>query len=152
MRAALAALLLLTATGCDSSDDGLRLDADFYVGTWTLTRVSDDSGDQTGVVLTFVDELAVDFASSGAFRLDADLAEVVNQLGQPDIEIEGTYQAQPDLPALVLLVDELAPTFQASAASENEVSLTAPAVVVEQLLGPLQLEFDGDVTLTVVRR
>lgn len=152
MRPILAALLLLTAAGCDSGGDEIRLDADFYVGSWLLTSVTDDSGDRSPTVFNFVDELAASFEADRDFRLDADLSALVNQLGQADIEIEGTYQAQPDLRVLVLLVDDLAPSFQARATSQNEVSLTAPAIVVEQLLGELPLEFQGDVTLVVTRQ
>ena len=154
MRTALACLLILVAAaGCDSSDDELRLNADYYVGAWELVSVSDGAGDQTATVNLAVDELVVDFEQDRGFRLEADLNDLANTLGQDDIEIEGTYQAQPDVPALVLLADGLAPSFRASAETEQQVSLTAPAAIVGQLLGPLeQLAFTGDVTLTIRRR
>lgn len=153
MRARLLPLLVLLAVaGCDSGDDALRLNADFYVGTWDLVRVGDASGDRSAEVLALVDELTVRFDADRSFQLDADFVDLVNQAGQDDLTIEGTYQAQPDTRVLVLVVDNLAPPFQVSATTEDDVTLTAPAIVVEQLLGALQIDFEGNVTLGIERR
>ncbi|MGB3544842.1 hypothetical protein [Rubrivirga sp.] len=152
MRLALFTLLFLVATGCDSSSDELRLDNDYYVGSWELVSVSDGNGDQTALINTLVDDLTADFEQDGGFRLDADLNSLLNTLGQEDIVIEGTYTAQPDVPALVLQADGFAPSFQVSADTRETVALTAPAAVVGQLLGPLDaINLAGDVTLTVRR-
>lgn len=156
MRLALPLILLLVATGCDSSDDALRLDNDFYVGTWELLSVTDGSGDQTDFVNGIVDDFAISFEQDRGFRLDADFNDFVNLL-QDDVEVEGTYEAQPNIPALVLIAEvdgtALAPSFQTSTTSEQQVSLTAPAEIVRGLLGGSDLlPFTGDVTLTVQRR
>ncbi len=154
MRLQLLPLLVvaLVASGCDSGDDELTLDADFYVGTWTLTSITDGTGDRSAEALQLLDALTVRFDADRAFRLDADFAPIVNQLGQEDVVIEGDYQAQPTTQLLVLRVDGLAPTLQVDAASRDAITLTAPAVVVEQLLGELQIDFEGDVTLGIRRQ
>lgn len=155
MRARLLPLLLVLSAvaGCDSTgEDALRLDADFYVGTWDLVGVADASGDRSTQALALVDELTVRFESDRSFQLDADFIDVVNQAGQEDVTVEGTYQAQPDTRVLVLVVEGVAPPFQASASTEDDVTLTAPAIIVEQLLGALQIDFEGDVRLEIERR
>ena len=153
-------LLALAAGGCDSTDDALRLDADFYVGTWTLTSVADDTGDRTTEVNALVDDLRAQFDADRTFSLDADFFEVVNAAGLEDVAIDGTYQAQAEARALVLLVpvegQTLAPTFQVDAASEDAITLTAPAAIVTQLLtgpdGTLELDFSGNVVLGIARQ
>ncbi|WP_420454669.1 hypothetical protein [Rubrivirga sp.] len=145
-------LALLVAGGCDSADDELTLDADFYVGTWSLVRITDGSGDRSAEALALLDALTIQFDADRSFRLDADFVPLVNQAGQADVTIEGDYQAQATTRLLVLLVDGLAPTLQVNAASRDEITLTAPAVVVEQLLGELQIDFTGDVTLGIERQ
>ncbi len=148
-------VLALAAAGCDSSDE-VVLDAEFYIGTWSLVSVADASGDRSAEALALLDALTVRFDADGSFRLDADFVPLVNAAGQPDVTTEGTYQAQPDLRALVLRVvvegQTVAPSFQAAADSESEVTLTAPAVIVEQLLGALQIDFSGNVELGIRRR
>ena len=150
MRAALPLFLAaLLVAGCDSSDD--QLDADFYLGTWTLVSVSDEGGDRTAEVLALLDDFGASFRSDGSFRLDVDLNDQVNAAGQADAEIEGNYQATED--ALVLLVETLALSFDAEADGSDRVDLTAPGLVISQILGAgLQIEFDGRVTLGIRRQ
>lgn len=148
-------LAVLAASGCDSTDDRV-LDADFYVGSWALVGVSDATGDRTDDVLALLDDLAVDFQSDRSFELVADFVVLVNAAGQDDIALDGTYQAIAAAQTLSLLVtvegQTLAPTFQAEAASDDAVTLTAPAAIVEQLLGNLEIGFEGSVELDVARR
>ena len=75
-------LLALAAAGCDSTGDELTLDADFYVGSWTLVSIADDSGDRTAEIQTLLDDLAVDFESDRSFQLIADFSALVNAAGQ----------------------------------------------------------------------
>ena len=146
----LAALFLFA--GCDSTDDDDRvLDADFYVGTWTLATVSDDGGDRTSDVSRSLDELTIEFESDGDFTLDADLSDAVNASGQNDISTSGTYQAQAALETLILQSGGLAATLQADASSDDRVTLTAPAVIVNGLLSGLPFSFSGDTSLTITR-
>jgi hypothetical protein len=149
-------LLALAVAGCDSTDDALVLDADFYVGSWTLASVADDSGDRTAEIQTLLEDLAVDFESDRSFVLVADFPALVNAAGQPDVTQTGTYQAVAAAQTLSLLVSAggstLAPTFQAAASSEDRVTLTAPAVIVSQLLGNLDIDFEGDVVLGLARQ
>ena len=150
MRARLALPLLLLLAACDSTD-GVRLNADYYVGAWTLASISDGTGDRTAEVNGLLDDIAVVFRSDRSFTLTVDFSTAVNTAGQADATVEGTYQAQPDLKTLVLLVNTsqgtFAPTFQASADTATEVSLAAPALIVDQLLGQLQIDFEGEVSL-----
>ncbi|MEM0962507.1 MAG: hypothetical protein AAGK21_08245 [Bacteroidota bacterium] len=153
----LSLLLLFVVSGCDSGEDETQLDAEFYVGSWVLTAVSDDSGDLSEGVFTVVDELAASFQSSGNFRLDADLSDLANDfLNIADISIEGTYQAVSATQTLVLLVDQngttIAPSFTIERTSDDLIDLVAPGAVVAELLGGLPLEFTGDVALTVQRQ
>ena len=147
-------LAVLAASGCDSTDD-LVLDADFYVGTWTLVRVADDSGDLTSQIDPLLDDLTVAFASDRSFELEADFSAAAEALGQTDVAFDGTYQAAAAARTLTLLVDlegtTLAPTFRVDAETEDDVTLTAPGAIVSQLLGDLPLDFDGDVVLEVTR-
>ena len=148
----LLAALLLVASGCDSSDDDLVLDAGYYVGSWTLVSISDGNGDQTAAVGLALDDLDITFQQNGAFRLDADFNAAVNQGGQADIATTGTYQAQPSVPSLILQAQGLAATLQASSATDNRVRLTAPAVIVNQLLQGLPFQFQGDTSVTLARQ
>ena len=97
-------LLALAVAGCDSTDDALVLDADFYVGSWTLASVADDSGDRTAEIQTLLEDLAVDFESDRSFVLVADFPALVNAAGQPDVTQTGTYQAVAAAQTLSLLV------------------------------------------------
>ena len=147
----LLAVALLVA-GCDSTDDDRVLDADFYVGTWTLASVSDASGDQTASINDSIDDLSVEFASDGTFQLDADFNDLINASGQGDISTVGTYQARSELESLILQADGLAATLQVEAASDDRVTLTAPAVIVNALLAGLPFSFEGDTSLTITRQ
>ena len=155
LRLPLLLLALVAASGCDSTEE-IVLNADFYVGTWTLVSVADDSGDRTAEVTGFLDDLAVDFESDRSFALVADFSELVNAAGQADVALDGTYQATAAARTLSLIVDAdgmpFAPTFQVDAESEDAVTLTAPAVIVQQLLGALQIAFDGNVVLGIARQ
>lgn len=148
-------LLALAAAGCDGTDE-IVLDADFYVGTWTLVSVADDAGDRSAEALALLEALTVRFDADGSFRLDADFVPLVNAAGQPDVTTEGTFQARPEISALVLQVlvegQTVAPSFQAAADTRSDVTLTAPAVIVEQLLGALQIDFSGNVVLGIRRQ
>lgn len=150
--ALLIAVLALGAAGCDSSDDGRRLDADFYVGDWTLVGISDGNGDQTTLVRVALDDLDIGFTSAGAFQIDADFSDRTNSLGQADITTTGTYQAQADIPALILRAQGLAATLQAASNGDDRVRLTAPAVIVNQLLQGLPFEFEGSTTISIERQ
>lgn len=149
-------LLALAVGGCDSTDDALALDADFYVGSWSLVSVADGSGDRTAEIQVLLDDLAVDFEEDRSFVLVADFDAVVNAAGQPDVTQTGTYQAVAAAKTLSLLISAagttLAPTFQADASSESRVTLTAPAVIVSQLLGNLDIDFEGNVVLGIARQ
>lgn len=144
-------LLAVLVAGCDSSED-IVLDAAFYVGSWTLVSVSDDSGDRTDEVLAALDDFDVVFDPDGSFVLDVDFDSVVNAAGQDDIRLAGDYQAT--RATLILLLDGgIAPSFLADAESENRVRLTVPAALISQILGTqLQIDFDGDVTLGIQRQ
>ena len=151
---ALPLLVVVSVAGCDSNDeddDQIVLDADYYVGTWSLVSVTEDDTDRTDELLSLLDGLDVTFEADRGFTLDADFNDVVNGLGQDDVELEGTYQAQAASRTLVLLVDGLAPSFSAEAEGQNRVDLTAPAALVTQLLD-LPIELEGDVTLGVRRQ
>lgn len=154
MRLALLPLLAIAlfAAGCDTGDDEIRLDAAFYAGTWGLVSVSDGSGDRTGLVTSFLDDLTVTFRSGGTFTLVADFTAFVNQTVRPDETIEGDYQASAETRSLVLLVSGVGAAFQAEAQSESRVALTAPSSIVAALLGDLPFELQGDVTIVVARR
>ena len=103
-----------------------------------------------------MDDLAVDFEQDRSFVLVADFSALVNAVGQADVTQAGTYQAVAAARTLSLLISAagttLAPTFQAAASSENRVSLTAPAVIVSQLLGNLDIDFEGNVVLGIARQ
>lgn len=150
MRARLALPFLLLLAACDSTD-GLRLNNEYYVGTWTLVSISDGSGDRSTEVDALLDDIRVVFRSDDSFTLTVDFADAVNTAGQADVTFEGDYQAQPDLSVLLLTVvvsgQTVTPTFQADADSETRVDLTVPGVILQQLLGQLEIDFEGDVTL-----
>lgn len=145
----LAAALLVA--GCDSSDDRV-LDADFYVGTWTLSMISDDDGDQTSAVSEGLDALTVEFESDGGFSLDIDLSDALNASGQSDLSTSGTYQARAELGTLILRRSGFSATLQAEAASDDRVTLTAPALIANALLVGLPRSFEGDTSLTIARQ
>ena len=155
MRRLLLALpLLLAVAGCDSDDtddNDVVLDADYYVGTWSLVSVMEGDTDRTDQLLDLVDGFDVTFEADRDFALDVDFNDTVNDLGQDDVELEGTYQAQAATETLVLLVDGLAPSFSAEAEGRSRVDLTAPAALITQLLD-LPIELEGDVTLGVERQ
>ena len=152
MRARLASLLLLVAlvTGCDSA--GLVLDSQFYVGSWRLVSVSDDSGDRSDEVFAAVDDLDARFAANSSFSLDVDFNVVVNAAGQDDIALDGTYQATDD--ALILVFDGgIAATFLVDAESQGRVDLTVPGALISQIFGTqIPVSFDGDVVLGIRRQ
>lgn len=144
-------LLFLVVAGCDSSGDDLVLDNDFYVGSWTLVGVSDTGGDRTEEVLALVDDFDATFRADQTFDLTVDLIDAVNAAGQPDVALSGTYQTATS--RLVLVIDGLAPAFDAEAESRSHVALTAPGFLVSQILGAgLQIEFSGDVTIDIERQ
>lgn len=152
MRALLLLPLLLVATACDSGGDGLTLDASFYAGTWTLTSVSDGSGDRSSDVDAVVDALTVAFTSGGLFMMDVDFSSVLNTGGLPDANIDGAYLAQANTRTLVLSpVGQTAISFRASATTDDRVTLTVPAAVIQVLLTGTDLTFTGDVTLVLDR-
>ena len=156
-RLPLLALALLLAAGCDSGDDEIELDADFYVGTWTLVGISDGSGDRTAEVLALLDDFTIRFDSDRDYQLDADFNGLVNAAGQPDVSVAGDYQAVAATRSLVLRVDTddltVAAPFTTEAETEDAVSVTANGALIEQLLGSLDvLDFEGDVTLDIERR
>lgn len=152
MRALLLLPLLLVATACDSGGDGLTLDASFYAGTWTLTSVSDGSGDRSADVDAVVDALTVTFTPGGIFMMDVDFSAVLNTGGLPDADIDGAYLAQAQTRTLVLSpAGQAAISFIASASSEDRVTLTVPAAIIQVLLTGTDLTFSGDVTLTLDR-
>lgn len=151
-RLAASLLILLAAAGCDSGDS-LTLDADYYVGTWDLVRLADQSGDRTAEVLAFVDEFSVAFRSDGTFTLAADFKPAVNAAGQADVSFSGTYQATATQLVLRPTGLPLAPSLAAEAQSQSRVDLTGSNVVVSQLLGAnLPVRFSGDVVLGIDRR
>ena len=158
MRPSLSALLafaLLVGSGCDSSSDQATLDARYYVGAWRVVSASDASGDQTGPVDDAFDDLTVAFRSAGTFRLDADFADALNSSGTADVVTEGTYRAQPAVPAVVLTAGGLAATLQAAAVpagGRDRVRLTAPAGVVNLLLRGLPFQFQGETSVVIERQ
>lgn len=145
MRIASLLFAVFLLVGCDSSDDRV-LDADFYVGTWTLVSLSDGSGDQTA--RQAIDDLTIEFDADGSFDLDAKFND---SAAQDDISIQGTYQAQAAIPSVILTVSPLAATLRANASSDDNVSLTAPAVIVNALLAGLPFQFEGDTTVRIRR-
>ena len=151
MRIASLLLAVLLFAGCDSSDDR-TLDADFYVGTWTMISITDGSGDRTGAVRMAVDDLTVSFANGGTFELDVDFNSVLNNGGQADVSQSGLYQAQAQIPSLILTSSGLGAPFQVSAESDNQISLTAPSVIVNALLSGLPFQFEGDATIVIRRQ
>ena len=153
---ALFALALLVGSGCDSSDDDeVTLDAQYYVGTWRIVSASDGSGDRTALINAALDDLAITFRSAGTFRLDADFNEAINGSGTADITTEGTYQAQPSVPAVILSSGGFAATFQASAVDsgdDDRLRLTAPAAILNQLLQGLPFQFQNDASVVIERQ
>ena len=145
-------LALLVAGACDSGDDELVLDADFYVGTWTLTAISDNSGDRTPEASAVLDDLTFRFGSDRSLQFDADFNAEAEAAGQTDISLAGTYQAQALARTLILESSGFAATLQARADSDDRVTLTAPAVIVRTLLSGLPFEVDGFTSLTITRR
>ena len=147
----LLAVLFLVA-GCDSDGDAPVLDDEFYVGTWTLSSISDGGGDRTADVSQSLDGLTIEFESDGGFALDADFSDAVNASGQADLRTTGTYQARAETPSLFLTSGGVSALFTANAVSEDRVSLTAPGLIVGVVLAGLPFEFEGDTTITVQRR
>ncbi len=149
MRARLAVPLLLAAlvAGCDSA--GIVLDSSFYIGSWTLASVSDDSGDRTDAVRAAVDDFDLRFDPDGSFVLDVDFKVAVNAAGQDDVRLPGDYQATPA--TLTLLLEEgVRLALGAEAESERRVRLTIPGTLVSLFLGS-GVDFDGDVVLVIQR-
>lgn len=155
MRLSLSALLvLLAASGCDSSSDGGALDDGYYVGDWTVVGVSDGGGDRTALLNAALDELALSFRADRSFQLDADVSDLAAESGAEDFVASGTYQARPDVPALVLTSRGISATLGASAPDAtggDRVRLTAPAAAVNVLLGGLPFPLQGDVSVVIER-
>ena len=152
MRTLLCLLAFVAFAGCDTADDGLRLDADFYVGSWTLASLSDDSGDRTADIAAVTDDLTFTFEADRDFQFLADFPDAVNQAGRDDVTVAGTYRAVAEVQTLTLIVSGVPPTFRAEASSASAVSITAPGAAVGLLLGQIGLDFDGDVTLGLRKR
>lgn len=145
---ALAAVLLVVPTGCGTSI-GSGIDAAFFVGSWGLVGVTDESGDRTNAVNMVVDEMLVTFTADGAFTLVVDYTPAA---GQPQQTIIGTYTVTPT-GQLILTTPEAALAFNATAEGANGVALTAPAVLVEAVIAGTGADIGlvGSVTLRLGR-
>ena len=146
----LAALVFLPA--CDTAEEDV-LTAAFFVGTWDLDQVRDGTGDRTNEAFNVLDGFTIEFESGGAFTLDVDLEESINQEGTPDTTIPGVYSVT-EAGQLVLNVGAVAPSFTVERQNENRAALMTPAVIINQVLAAanVDLELTGTVTLIIGRR
>jgi hypothetical protein len=149
LTAALALTFLLVPTsGCDTSVQ-VGLDASFFVGSWHLESVRDQSGDRTGDVQQVVESLNATFTANNTFQLHIVYAAAT---GQPSQTFSGTYSVT-GTGQLVLTTPEVSAIFDATAQGENKVELRAPAALVQAIIAGSAADIGlvGTVVLTLAR-
>lgn len=143
----LIALLAVVSTGCDSNDESS--DADRFVGTWTLTGISDASGDRLADFGAGFSSITLVNAADGNFTIN-----VTPRQGAP-MAITGTYTVIENSKSIVLRASVGGQTvplnFTYTFASDEQVALksdTTTAVLLNNLFGTT---LQGQVTLTVTK-
>jgi hypothetical protein len=151
-RALLVPLLAFALAGCDSSEDG-GLTASYFVGTWTLVGVSDDSGDRTSEVEQVLDDLTIDFEAGGQFAMAIDYSAAVNNSGTPDETITGNYDVSSSGDLVMTPSADVGVAFDVDTEGNSRADLSAPAAIINQLLNgsAVNLVFVGTAVLTIER-
>ena len=157
LAAPLALVLLLAASGCDiTTEEGV--DAEFFVGTWTLVAARDGSGDRTAQVDALLDDFRIDFRSDNSFELDADFSALAEAGGASDVTLDGSYavaafQGAGVPQTLVLTTPTAAAPLTINVVADDRVEFSAPAAIVTAILGSTAsaIGLTGTVVLTVER-
>lgn len=143
----LLALLAIVGTGCDSNDD--PSDADLFVGNWTLSGVSDASGDRLADFGAGFSSITLTNNEDGTFTIN-----VTPRQGSP-MAISGTYTIVENTTSITLRATVGGQTvplnFTYTFSGDNQVALrsdTTTAVLLNNLFGTT---LEGQVTLTVTK-
>lgn len=144
----LALLIAVAAVGCDSNEDDAS-DAELFVGTWVLTSISDDTGDQTDGFAGLANALTVDLEDGGSFTLVLDYRE---DSGRQDLVLQGNYEVDADANSLELTLPTTQTLpFEYDFENENEVDLTASADFINPIFNPTT-DYEGTVTVEIERQ
>ncbi|MDX1547738.1 MAG: hypothetical protein R3247_12155 [Rhodothermales bacterium] len=144
--------LLVTAVGCDSSDDDGDSDADVFVGTWAVVGIADDEGDQTLSFSQLVDAGTVNFTASNNFTLAVDYNEVAEAQGITDVTIPGTYVVDEGAETITLNTPLGALAFDYEIVNNDRIRVSTGAPTLNIALGLSgDRAYTGTVTLTVQR-
>jgi len=140
------------AAGCDSGDSGDALTAAYFVGSWELVAVHDDTGDRTAQVQVVLDALTIDFTSGGQFSMLVDYSALVNAGGTPDTTFVGGYGVSAG-GSLVVTPGAASVPFGVVTHGSARADLSAPAVIVNELLSgsDLDLGLVGTAVLAIER-
>ncbi|HYE95378.1 MAG TPA: hypothetical protein VD962_04165 [Rubricoccaceae bacterium] len=150
MRACLPLAFAILLAACDGGNDG-GPDLSYFVGSWTLVGVEDDTGDRTADLDSLLDAMTVSFTAAGAFTLLVDYTQAVNDGGTADATINGTYDLASD-GRLILSTTGAAAQFGV-VRRETEMDLSGSALVLNQILDTTVLDVGlmGTVVLTLAR-
>lgn len=153
-RILLAAVISAAALpACDSGDDGPGLTAAYFVGSWQLVAVHDNTGDRTAEVGVALDDLTIDFASGGQFSMLVDYSPIVNAGGTADTTFAGSYGVSSG-GQLVMTPGTVSVPFTVATDGPNRADLSTSAAIVNELLSgsDLDLGLVGTARLTIDRR
>ena len=142
-------VLLVVATGCDSTDSDQDSATDILVGTWAVVSISDDTGDLTGDFTQIVESLTVDLQTDNDFTLILNYNEQGEALGQEDINLTGTYSINESSNEITLtLPTGGALTFDYEIENAREAVMTTGAGGLNVALQPA-IPYQGTVTLEI---
>lgn len=138
------------AVGCDSNDDDDLAEAEVFLGTWTVTGISDATGDQTASFAQDVESFSVDFDNDGTYTLTVDFVETDPRT---DLQLAGDYTVNEatDALALAATIPGIGPItlgFEYNIVNDDEIELSAGNALINPIFGT---SYEGTVQLTVER-
>jgi hypothetical protein len=143
-----AALLII---GCDTSDDDDEsVDAEKFLGTWTVTSAADMGGDRdVSAAIAALGTLSVLFEDDQSYVLTLVYADGTT----PDLNISGIYTVNEASDRVVLSIQleglpQVDLNLDYAFVSDTVVEFTADGLTIGLLLGEAASGLEGDVVLT----
>ena len=147
----LALLIGFVGIGCDSNsdDDDEQSVAEQLIGTWALSGVSDDDGDQLATFAEGFNTVVATFTSGNGYSINIDAVDDAS-----DQVISGTYSVNESTNQLTLNANvppagAIALNFTYAFVSSTSVVLTADAVTSTLLNVLLGTSLTGTVAITI---
>ncbi len=133
--------------GCDSGGEEQLSAAEKMLGAWSLTGVSDGSGDQTPTFQENFDGVEVAFNGDQTYTLDVDASDDTQ-----DVALSGPYVINEAAGTLSLTVTfagaQLPLSLNFAFVNDDTLRLSGPSGLLNPLLGTT---LEGDVSMTFAR-